>query len=325
MGVEFVQTAWGGGFNFRPIEIRPANGTLSQSISFVGPTRIDRTVSEFGGFVQDRWVINPSLTVDGGFRLDRNAISLRSELSPRLSLLYLPSKNGLTTVRAGVGLFYDRSILANKFFDPENLDDDDEEVDTGTLAVQHTSFPARIVTSYEADGRTILDGPREFKNVTRNPWRDAHSIRWSLQVDRQLAQHLTLRLGYVHRVTKDEAVIVPKFSHLDSGLLVLKSRGTSRYNEFQVLALYSRRRFQNWTISYVWSHAEGSLNTADNFLGDMPALVVRPNQYGTLPFDIPHRVLAYGEIKAPHGVTLMPAYEIRYGFPYSSVNYRLAF
>ncbi len=52
---------------------------------------------------------------------------------------------------------------------------------------------------------------------------------------------------------------------------------------------------------------------------------MRANQYGTLPFDIPHRFLAYGEVKAPHEFTLMPALEIRSGFPFSFVNDRLDF
>jgi len=71
--------------------------------------------------------------------------------------------------------------------------------------------------------------------------------------------------------------------------------------------------------------AVNDLNTADNFLGDFPAVVVRANQYGTLPFDIPHRFLAYGEVRAPHGITFMPALEIRSGFPFSVVNERLDF
>ena len=67
------------------------------------------------------------------------------------------------------------------------------------------------------------------------------------------------------------------------------------------------------------------MNTADNFLGDFPALVIRPNQYGPLPFDAPHRFLAYGEIKAPYEITISPSLEIRSGFPFSLVNDRLDF
>jgi hypothetical protein len=129
----------------------------------------------------------------------------------------------------------------------------------------------------------------------------------------------------LRRSTRNEPIIVPKAIGISQGLLVLKTGGVSRYDEFQAIAIYNSRRFQNWNASYVWSRARGSLNTADNFLSDFPAYVVRPNQYGPLPFDAPHRFLAYGEIKAPLEITVMPAVEIRSGFPFSFVNDRLDF
>jgi hypothetical protein len=116
---------------------------------------------------------------------------------------------------------------------------------------------------------------------------------------------------------------MPKALSNGSALLILKSSGKARYSEFQALALYDNDRFHNWTISYVWSRAKGNLNTSDQILGDLPAPVVRPDFYGTLPYDIPHRFLAYGEIKVPHGFLVMPAVEIRSGFPFSFVDDRL--
>ncbi len=325
-GGEVDHARMSGRFDFRPIEIRRLDQTLTERIQFVGPTVIDRTLTEFGGFIQDRWVINKSLTLDGGLRWDHNTVTRQNNISPRASMLYLPFKDDRTIIRGGIGLFYDRSLLSSRYFEPVNLDDEDELVGNPGLTVSsHTNFPARVVTSYARDGQTVLDGPRTFDNVIRNPLRDARSIRWSLQIDRRVGKHLTLRAGYLQRFTKDEPIIVPKFTKNGGGLLVLKSRGVSHYNEFQLLALYNSQRFQNWTVSYVWSKAQGSLNTADNFLGDFPAFVVRPNQYGTLPFDISHRFLAYGEVKAPHGITVMPALEIRSGFPFSFVNERLDF
>ncbi len=325
-GGELDYTKMSGSFFFRPIEIRRGDQTLSQRIDFVGPTIINRPLAEFGSFVQDRWVINKSLTLDGGLRLDRNSISHHNDISPRASMLYQPFKDDRMIVRGGIGIFYDRSPLSTRYFEPENLNDDDELfANIGLSSDSHTSFPGRIVTTYAGDGQTIIDGPREFKNVIRNPVRDARSMRWSLQIDRRLSKHLTLRGGYLQRFTKNEPIIVPKVSNNGGGLLILKSRGLSRYDEFQLLTLYDSQRFHNWNVSYVWSRAQGSLNTADSFLGDFPPFVVRANQYGTLPFDIPHRFLAYGEVKALYGITVMPGLEIRSGFPFSFVNDRLDF
>jgi len=324
LGSELDYTTLTGQFYFRPIEIRRPDLTLSQRIDFISPTDIDRSLMELGGFIQDRWEINPSLTLDGGVRFDRNSISHKNEFSPRVSMLYRPFTSDRTIIRAGTGLFYARSALSTRYFEPENRED--ERVGNGALGLSsQTNFPTRVVTTYDRDGQTILDGPREFLNVIRDPFRDARALRLSVQIDQRIGKHLTLRTGYVHRYTKNEPIITPELSDDGGGFLVLKSRGVSRYNEFQAMALYDDRRFHNWTISYTWSKARGNLNTADNFLGDFPAFVVRPDQYGALPFDAPHRFLAYGEIKAPYGLTVIPALDIRSGFPFSVVNDRLDF
>src|SRR5207302_765453 len=106
----------------------------------------------------------------------------------------LPFKDDRTVVRGGIGLFYDRSPLSSRYFELEPLSDDDELLDTvGPNISTHTHFPARVVTSYANDGLTITDGPREFMNVIKGPLRDAFSRRWSLQVDRGVTKHLTLR------------------------------------------------------------------------------------------------------------------------------------
>src|ERR1700682_2483879 len=81
----------------------------------------------------------------------------------------------------------------------------------------------------------------------------------------------------------------------------------------------------DWNASYVWSTARGDLNTVDNFLGDFPAFVVRPNQYGPLPFDVRHRLLFYGEIKTRYDIIISPVAEIHSGFPFSLVNDQLDF
>ena len=321
LGAEVDYTRMSGRFNFQSIFIRRGDQTLSQRVDFAGPTSLDARLAEFGAFVQDRWTINHKLTVDAGTRIDRNSITKHIELSPRLSLLYLPFKDDRTVLRAGIGLFYDRSQLSSKYFDFENLDEHDELIGpSGSALTAQTRFPERIVTTYALDGRTILDGPRQFANVIRGPLRDARSIRWSLQADRTFKQHLTLRAGYLQRDTTNEPIVIPRLS-----ARVLKTKGRSQYREAQLLALYSSKRFQNWSISYVWSQARGSLNTADQFLGDFPSYVIRSNRYGTLPFDIPHRFLAYGEVKARHQITIMPALEIRSGFPFSVVNDQLDF
>ncbi|MDQ2920099.1 MAG: hypothetical protein M3R52_00570 [Acidobacteriota bacterium] len=74
----------------------------------------------------------------------------------------------------------------------------------------------------------------------------------------------------------------------------------------QLLAVYDNPRIGAWTASYVWSSARGDLNSIDNFLGDFPAFVVRPNEYGLQPFDTPHRFLAYGQLRMRYDINISP-------------------
>jgi hypothetical protein len=50
---------------------------------------------------------------------------------------------------------------------------------------------------------------------------------------------------------------------------------------------------------------------------------VRPNEYAPLPFDAPHRFLAYGTIKTGYDIKISPSIEMRSGFPFSKVNDQL--
>jgi hypothetical protein len=326
LGGEFDHTSMAGVFKFRPILIRRRDQTLSQRIEFAGLGSINRSLREFAAFVQDRWVFNKKLTLDAGLRLDRDGVARQNNFAPRFSFMYLPLKGDRTIIRGGVGFFYGRNPLLVRYFElPDEVAKEELLADAaGESAASSTRFPRRIVTTFAADGVTIVDGPRRFANRFEGLMHNSRSVRWSAQVDRGLTKHLVARIGYLQRSTAHEPVIEPSLTKT-GGILGLWATGRSQYRELQLLATYSSERFHNWNVSYVWSSARGDLNTADNFLGDSPMLVVRPNEYGPLPFDAPHRFLAYGEIKARFGITVTPALEIRSGFPFSKVNDRLEF
>ena len=251
LGAEFDYTTLSGSFDFRPILIRRRDETLSRRIDFISGTSLDdRSLGEFGAFVQDRWVINKSLTIDAGLRLDGDTIAQRANLSPRLAVMYLPFKDTRTVVRAGIGIFYDRSPMSSKYFEVASLDENDQPLNTPVLGtIPPTHFPRRVVRDFAPDGLTITDGPRTFDNAIRGPLLDARSWRWSLQVDRRLTNHLTTRIGYLQRSTAREPIIVPRQTQSGGGMIVLESRGRSQYHELQALVVYNGARFHNWNFS----------------------------------------------------------------------------
>jgi hypothetical protein len=301
-GTELDLTNVSGTYSEKPILIRRSNGTLAQRIDFTTASAFRRRAGEFTAFVQDHWVMSPKLTFDVGLRFDRDGIVRQTNFAPRISFLFLPFKNDRTIIRAGIGVFYDRTPFPVGYFN---------------------QLPERIVTRFAPDGITVTDAARRFVNTVEEPLRNPRSVRWSLQLDRGITPDLTARIGYLERSTTNDFLIEPRVSATNQSTLALGSLGRSRYRELQLLFTYEKPRIGNWNASYTWSSAQGDLNTVDNFLGDFPAFVVRRNEYAPLPFDAPHRFLVYGQLKTRYDINISPSVEIRSGFPFSLVNEQL--
>src|SRR5262249_10275789 len=111
----------------------------------------------------------------------------------------------------------------------------------------------------------------------------------------------------------------------NAGALVLDSNGRSRYRdvEFSLHASHATRVDVNATYSY--SRARGDLNTFANFFDTMMSPIVAPNQYGTLPTDVPHRLWPRGPLLPPPPWLVVAAADWRTGLPYSIVNETLDF
>ena len=329
IGAELDRTSISGRFRNNSILIRRNNGTLTQRIDFTGPGATAFRVSEVSAFAQDHWTISRKLAIDAGLRLDRDGIVSHANLAPRVSFMFVPLKDNRTIIRGGVGLFYDRMPLSVGYFDAVHSRLDAEESEQGATPVvtstSFTDYPRRVVTTFAPNGVSITDGPRLFRNTAESPLRNLRSVRWSLQLDQGLTKDLTMRVGFLDRATTNELIIEPRTAPSNLSKLVLSNTGRSHYRELQVLGLYHHPHWGYWNASYVWSSARGDLNTADNYLGDLPAFVIRPNEYGPLPFDVPHRFLLNGELKLPSDITFSPSVEIRSGFPFSIVNEQLDF
>ena len=156
VGFEFFSSRVKGVLKYNPIFIRRLDETLAQRIDFQGGLPLGHSYKEIAGFVQDRWTLNPKVTLDFGFRFDRDGVTARSNLSPRFSVLYSPAKNGRTVVRGGIGIFYDRSSGL--------IGTTDEEISENTenTLPNFMQIPVRLVTNFATDGQTIIDGPRVF-------------------------------------------------------------------------------------------------------------------------------------------------------------------
>ena len=300
-GVNYSHTSYDGSDRSAPVSILRANGTTYQRINFAGTGDLALSQNELSLFVQDKWIVSPRVVFDFGLRYDRDQIGKENNFAPRLGLVLVPSANGRTVVRGGVGLFYDKIPLnVGSFEQYQNL----------------------VVTTFANDGATIVDGPRPFLNTAPEDLENPYSLAWNAQVDHEINPRLLLRLGYEERHTRRDFVLepVPDPTTLNSGNLLLLNSGRSRYRELQAVARFRFQEGRNIFLSYVRSQARGNLNDFNHYFGNLKQAVIRPDEFGKLPYDVPNRMLFWGEFALPFDVVATPVVDWRSGFPFSIVN-----
>lgn len=313
IGTSLTNSGNQGTFNYRPVEIADLNGKVLQRVDFLNAAPFNRTDQELTAYAQDHWNLNPKLALDYGVRLEHQQLASSYRYAPRAGLAWTPFSNSKTVVRAGYGQFYDHIPL-----------------DVYTFG----RYPTRVITNYAPDG-SVLGGPLTFTNVIGSitgpksflihGQRVAGSFSprgatWNAQVEHKFARLLQLRAIF----TDNKSVGLIDFEPAllgNSNEIVLNGDGSSRYRQLELTARVAWSQTGNLVFSYTRSRARGTLNEFDNFLGNYPTALVRPNLYSNLPGDLPNRFLMWGRLQT--GVWklwLLPIVEYRDGFPYAAYD-----
>src|SRR5216683_3240832 len=133
-------------YGAHPVRILRADGSLAELIEFgVRPRRMAHN-NEYTGFIQDRWLVRPGLSIDLGLRFEDQRIASEDNLAPRAGFAWSPTGSDQTVVRGGVGLFYDKVPLNIRGF---------------------SRYPNRTVTTYGADGQTMISRVNFVDSHTR--------------------------------------------------------------------------------------------------------------------------------------------------------------
>lgn len=282
-----------------PIRVVREDGTLSQLITFTGSGRIDRNNTEATLYVQDKYSVTPNIVLDIGLRYDHEDIAGGQSFAPRFGFLVVPFKNGNTVVRGGIGRFFDKVPLG-----------------VGTFL----QLQSRSITTFAADGNTIISSGQVLQNSYGNPLRTPYGVSGTFEVDQQIAKGLFFRFGFQKREGRDEFIVEPTSDPLQGGRLVLSNGGRSRYREFQFTTRYKYLKENELTFSYVRSKTSGDLNDFNSYFGNFRNPIIRANATGRLPFDAPNRFLISGNIKLPFDLNAAPVIDVRTGFPYSLID-----
>jgi hypothetical protein len=233
-------------------------------------------------------------------RLDHDSLSADAlNLAPRIGFVFAPTRDNRTAIRGGFGVFFDKIPINVAIFN---------------------KFPAQTITSYVLDGTTALSAPATFNHVAPSSLHIPYSLGWTLQFDRQLCSNLLLRLGYEGRQSFREFYVNPLQSTAGTAQLVLVDSGRQNYREFLGMLRWRVNERSTVFASYVHSRARGELNDYNQFFGNFPTPLIRPNQYGPLASDAPNRGLFWSVIGLPHKLDFVPILDVHTGFPFSRLD-----
>jgi hypothetical protein len=303
MGVDVLANTYDGRSASRPLLIERPDGTVVRRLDFSGDSRQELHTTDVAFFAQDRVQPTTRWYAEYGARLDRDGIVERWNVTPRVGAAFLLNESGSSVVRGGYGLFYERTPSA-----------------AGVVG----QFETFTDTRYVPDGIAPVGVPVPFTYVTAPQLRTARSRTWDLSYEYRWRPSVSLRASVLDRRGSHELILAPTRT-AESGALVMQSSGRSRYRDFEVGMHVSHTTRFDLNATYAHARAEGDLNTFANFIDTMLWPVVAPNQYGPLPADVPHRLLARGRLLPTPTWLIVAIADWRSGLPYSIVNETLDF
>jgi len=122
------------------------------------------------------------------------------------------------------------------------------------------------------------------------------------------------------RAARDLLFTVSQIAQPTSAQLQLLNSGTQTYDEFLSMLRWNPTERTSLVASYVRSRAFGELNDYNQFFGNNPYPLIRPNQYGPLSSDAPNRVLFWAILGLPYKFQFVPILDLHTGFPYSKLD-----
>jgi hypothetical protein len=308
IGGDIIHRTYQGTSTSHPVQLLRADNSLAGEIDFGPAAQFSTYDTELAAFAEDHWIFNSYLSIDYGLRISGQTLGEPTAISPRGGFVFSPGKKGKTILRGGAGVFYDRLPL---------------------LAGDFTQNPSRQVTLFDTEGvalappivyRPFYEGFTEKGQIIPSGTRlgsTPYNITWNTEFDQEIRPDLIARVSFLASRTYDEFIVNPEVLSPTTGWLLLSNLGASRYHEFEATLRYRPSGKVDFNISYVNSQARGDLNTMASVFVPYEQPVIQPNLFGTLPTNVPDRVVAWGSVKLPQKFIVTPLLDWHSGFPYS--------
>jgi hypothetical protein len=280
--------------------------------------------NEVGAFFQDQIKITAKLQASLGVRYDwQTYVSDNNNLAPRVSLAYASGK-GKTILRAGSGIFYDRTggdfPATFKLHDGLVLD---------TVQLQN---PTAQQLQQLGAGASFSALPSNVVRMAANA-RSPYTIQSSFTVERQFKKKTTFTAGYRNSIqiksfrSRDaNAPILPPNPSLTADyprpnpgfgqIQQIESGGRQLVNALD-LSVRSQSRWFSGQAQYTLSRAESNTNGIRGFPQDQ----YNPNaEWGRTNSDRLHAFNLLGNINPDHWLTLGVSATLYSGTPYTETT-----
>jgi hypothetical protein len=311
VGGDVVHRLYNGTSVSHPVQLLRADHSLAEEIDF-GPAGLLATSdTEFAGYAGDHWNFNDHISIDYGLRLSGQTLGAPIAISPRGGFVFSPGRKGRTIFRGGAGVFYDRlPLLAGDF--TQNPTRQVTLFDTNGVAIAPTVVYSPFYEEFAPNGKIVPSGTQ----LGSTPY----NITWNTEVDQEIRPDIIARVSYLASRTFNEFTVNPEVLSPTSGLLLLSNLGGSRYREFEATLRVRPSDKADFNISYVNSLARGDLNTMAAVYVPYEQPVIEPNLFGTLPTNVPDRVVTWGRFKLPRKFIISPLLDWHSGFPFSTFD-----
>jgi hypothetical protein len=295
-GVDFQHSAFDGDNFSHEVQAVRLDGSLAERITFLPTlTQPNVTGNEFSIFVQDRWRVNDRLMLELGFRTDFDDIVEGANYSPRAGAAVSVLPEGRGILRGGFGKFAERTPLVVGAF---------------------TQYDYQTVSRFATNG-TPIGSPVAFMHVIDGQLKTPESNVMTVAWDQRFGRRFFFKSAYLHRNGSHAYIVNPDDTR---GVLALSSTGESKYWELETTGRFLASEYRDLTVSYVRSHGTRDLNDYDFYFGNFRNPIIRPNENGLSPTDVPNRLIVRGSIGLPGKWVFIPLYEWRTGFPWSAVD-----
>jgi hypothetical protein len=279
---------------------------------YLTPEVTDRRDSEYAAYAQDTWEPNEHLTVQGGVRLDYQAMIEDLNVAPRIGIAIDPKGNGKSKILANWGRFYDR--VFTDIVEIQNAD--------GLLQQQTYVIPTFGVYYYDVPvGKIeyVTDG--ELEAPYKDSWTVGyeHALPWNLKVGVSTTRwegknQLRTSWGDVSTLPDGAGRVDPA----TTAIVVGDSNGRAKYTDYKIyLRKLLSHRFEligSYTHSRVRGNYPGELDPysrgADR---DDPEGL----RFTRLDYDRPDVINLSGSVYLPVGFSMTGIYRYQSGLPYS--------